>query len=135
MNEFSGSFTGHARALTVLSLTDVPGHELQTVEIAGPQSSTDEKWNTARVTYWGVGDVVAGNGSQRGYFLNEHPDGTRNWGTFDGKITTSDNKTKVERGVAVFRWYRFVCRHKRPGHVHDPPDFTLRCAVYLGRPL
>ena len=36
MNEFSGSFTGHARALTVLSLIDVPRHELQTVEIAGP---------------------------------------------------------------------------------------------------
>ena len=101
MNEFSGSFTGHARALNVLSLTDVPGHELQTVEIAGPQSSTDEKWNTARVTYWGVADVVAGNGSQRGYFLNEHPDGSRNWGTFDGKITTSDNKTTVE-GVWQF---------------------------------
>ena len=96
MNEFSGSFTGHARVLTVLALADVPGHELQTVEIAGPQSSTDEKWNTARVTYWGVSDVVAGNGSQRGYFLNEHPDGSRNWGTFDGKITTSDNKTTVE---------------------------------------
>jgi hypothetical protein len=96
MNEFSGSFTGHARVLTVLSLTDVPSHELQTVEIAGPQSSTDEKWDTARVTYWGVTDIVAGNGNQRGHFLNEHPDGSRNWGTFDGKVTTSDNKTTVD---------------------------------------
>jgi len=96
MNEFSGSFSGHARVLTVLSLTDVPGHELQTVEIGGPQSSTDEKWKTARVTYWGVTDVVAGNGSQRGHFVNEHPDGSRNWGTFDGKVTTRDNKTTVE---------------------------------------
>jgi hypothetical protein len=96
MNEFSGSFSGHARVLTVLSLTDVPGHELQTVEIGGPQSSTDERWNGARVTYWGVTDFVAGNGSQRGHFLNEHPDGSRNWGTFDGKVTTSDNETTVD---------------------------------------
>jgi hypothetical protein len=96
MNEFAGSFSGHARVLTVLSLTDVPGHELQTVEIVGPQSSTDQNWNTARVTYWGVSDTVAGNGSQRGHFLNEHPDGSRNWGTFEGKVTTSDNKTTVE---------------------------------------
>ncbi len=96
MNEFSGSFSGRTRVLTVLSLTDVPGHELQTIEIAGPQSSTDEKWNTARVTYWGVSDTVAGNGTQRGYYLNERADGSRDWGTFDGKVTTSDNKTTVE---------------------------------------
>jgi hypothetical protein len=44
----------------------------------------------------GISDTVAGNGSQRGHFLNERPDGSRNWGTFDGKVTTSDNKTTVE---------------------------------------
>jgi len=69
---------------------------LQTVEIVGPQSSTDQKWNAARVTYWGVSDTVAGSGTQRGYYLNEHADGSRDWGTFDGKVTTSDNKTTVE---------------------------------------
>jgi hypothetical protein len=96
MNEFSGSFSGHARVLTVLSLTDVPGHELQTVEIGGPQSSTDGKWNEARVTYWGISDLVAGNGTQRGYYVNEHPNGNRDWGKFEGKVTTSGSETTVE---------------------------------------
>ena len=96
MNEFSGSFSGHATVLTVLSLADVPGHELQTVEIAGPQSSTDEKWNTARVTYWGVSDTVAGNGTQRGYYLNERADGSRDWGTFEAKVVTNRGETTIE---------------------------------------
>jgi hypothetical protein len=96
MNEFSGSFSGHARVLTVLSLTDVPSHELQTVEIVGPQSSTDEKWNTARVTYWGVTDVIAGNGTQRGYYLNERADGRRDWGMFEAKVVTMGSETTVE---------------------------------------
>ena len=96
MTEFSGSFSGRARVLTALSLADVPDHQLQTVEIGGPQSSTDEMWNAARVTYWGVTDIVSGNGSQRGHFLNEHPDGSRNWGTFEGKVTTSGQETAVD---------------------------------------
>jgi hypothetical protein len=96
MIDFSGSFSGHARTVTVLTVNDVPGHDLQVVEIGGPQTSTDEKWNNARVTYWAVTDVVAGNGTQRGHFLNEHSDGSRNWGTFDGKVTTTGNETTVE---------------------------------------
>ena len=96
MTEFSGSFSGRVRVLTLLSPADVQGHELQAVEIGGPQSSTNEKWNTTRVTYWAVTDLVAGNGSQRGYFVNEHPDGNRDWGTFEGKVTTSGNETTVD---------------------------------------
>jgi hypothetical protein len=96
MNEFSGSFSGHATVLTVLSLNDVPGHELQTVEICGPQSSTDEKCNTARVTYWGVSDTVAGTGTQRGYYLNERADGSRDWGTFEAKVVTNRGETSIE---------------------------------------
>jgi hypothetical protein len=33
MIENSGSFLGHTRTLHMLSLADVPGHELQTVEV------------------------------------------------------------------------------------------------------
>ncbi len=84
------------RVLNVVTLSDVSHHELQTVEIAGPQSSTDENWNGAKVTYWGVTDVVMGNGTQRGYYLNERPDGSRDWGAFEGKVTTSEGQTIVE---------------------------------------
>jgi hypothetical protein len=74
MIEFAGSFTGRVRVLSILALLDVPNHELQTAQVAGPQTPTDEKWNGARVTYWAVTDLVAGNGTQRGYYLNERAD-------------------------------------------------------------
>jgi len=96
MTEFSGSFSGRVRTLTTISVADIPGHELQTVEITGPQSSTDANWNGARVTYWGVSDLISGNGTQRGYYVNERSDGTRDWGTFEGKVTTTQAGTTIE---------------------------------------
>jgi hypothetical protein len=96
MTETSGSFTGRTRVLNALSLADVAEHELQTVEVVGSHSSPDEKWNNARVTYWGVSDLIAGNGSQRGYYVNEHPDGGREHGTFEGRVTTSQGGTTIE---------------------------------------
>jgi hypothetical protein len=96
LTEFSGSFSGRVRVLTTISLTDIAGHELQTVEISGPQSSTDPNWNAARVTYWGVSDDVSGNGKQRGYYLNERADGSREWGRFEGKVSTNQDGTVID---------------------------------------
>jgi len=96
MTDFSGSFSGRVRVLNTISLSDVSGHELQTVEITGPQTSTDPNWNAARVTYWGVSDVVAGNGTQRGYYVNERADGSRDCGTFEGKVTTNQGGTVID---------------------------------------
>ena len=96
MIQNSGSFIGHTRMLHVLSLADVPGHELQTVEVTGIHSSKDEKWNNASLTYWGMSDLIAGNGSQRGYYVNVHPDGGREHGTFEGKVTTTQSGTRIE---------------------------------------
>ena len=95
MTEFSGSFSGRVRVLTSISLADISGHELQTVEITGPQSSTDANWNGARVTYWGVSDLISGNGTQRGYYINERADGSHDWGTFEGKVAASREGTSA----------------------------------------
>jgi hypothetical protein len=96
MNNFKGSFSGLSRALSVFSLFDVAFHELHAVEIIGSQSSTDEKWNAARVTYWGMSDVIAGQGTQSGYFVNEHQAGDRDWGTFQAKVATRGSETTLE---------------------------------------
>jgi len=96
MTETSGSFIGRTRVLNLISLADVPGHELQTVEVTGRHSSPDEIWNNARVTYWGISDLVEGNGSQRGYYVTEHSDGGRDHGTFEGKVTTTQGETRIE---------------------------------------
>ena len=95
MTDMSGSFSGRVRVLTAISLADISGHELQTVEIGGAQNSSDLNWNAARVTYWGVSDVVTGNGTQRGYFVHERADGNRDWGTFEGQVTTNQDGTVI----------------------------------------
>ncbi len=81
MSTLSGSFAGKARLQTTVALSDSPNHELNLVEVTGSQKSTDAKWNDAKVTYWGIADFVAGSGPQRGYFVNDHADGDRDWGT------------------------------------------------------
>ena len=53
------------------------------------------------MTYWGTADLIAGNGPQRGYFVNEHSDGDRDFGTFEGRIATSEGHVTIE-GVWIF---------------------------------
>jgi hypothetical protein len=96
MTPFSGSFTGKAKLQANVSLSDANNHELSLMEVVGLQKSGDPKWNDARVTYWGLADLQAGNGSQRGYYVNDHADGDRDWGTFEGKITTSGGQVTLE---------------------------------------
>jgi hypothetical protein len=47
------------------------------------------------MTYWGFADCVEGNGTQRGYFQNEHPNGDREGGTFEAIISTEDAQVSV----------------------------------------
>ena len=96
MPNISGSFSGRATSQTTISLPDIPDHAMNLMEVTGLQKSSDEKWNEARITYWGAADLIAGNGPQRGYFVNEHPDGDRDFGTFEGKIATAGGQVTIE---------------------------------------
>lgn len=71
------------------------GTKLQTVEVTGRHSSPDEKWNNARVTYWAISDLVEGNGSQRGYYVTEHPVAVVITGPSKARLVLS----KVGRGL------------------------------------
>ena len=53
-------------------------------------------WNDSKITYWGTADLIGGNGLQRGYFVNEHSDGDRDFGTFEGRIATSGGQVTIE---------------------------------------
>ena len=101
MTKISGSFSGGVKAQTSLTVTDADNHNLGLVEVVGPQKSSDPLWNDARITYWGTADLVGGNGLQRGYWTNDRPSGDRDWGTFDGKITTSGQQVTME---GTFKW-------------------------------
>jgi hypothetical protein len=96
MPNLSGSFSGRAAAQPALVLHDVSDHDLNLIEVRGVQNSPDEKWNDSKITYWGTADLIAGSGPQSGYFVNDHPDGDRDFGTFEGRIVTSGAEVTLE---------------------------------------
>jgi len=96
MAKITGAFSGRIKVQTAVALTDREGHSLGLVEVEGRQKSSDPLWNDAQITYWGTADLVAGNGSQRGYWINIHTDGDRDWGTFEGRITASGQQVSME---------------------------------------
>jgi hypothetical protein len=96
MPNFSGSFSARAHSQTTISLPDVPNHEINVAEISGLQKTADDNWNNAKITYWATADLVEGNGAQRGYFVDEHTDGNRDFGTFEGKVVTANGQTSIE---------------------------------------
>jgi hypothetical protein len=95
MPSISGSFSAHVTAETTLFPNEQPNHQLQIAEIRGTQKSSDPSWNNARLAYYAVTDLVGGNGTQRGYFANEHADGDRDCGIFEGKVTTTAGQKRT----------------------------------------
>ena len=96
MPAVSGSFSGSIRVQAALSLPDQSNHEINVFEVGGIQRSADEKWNNVTITYWGTADVAGGNGSQKGYFVNDHGADGRDIGAFEGKVATIGNEMTVE---------------------------------------
>ncbi len=96
MAAISGKFVGKARVQTTVGLLDRPNHEFNLAEISGRQKSPDPEWDRADLTYWGTADLVDGSGPQRGYFVNVHASGDRDWGTFEGKIVPGAGQVTLE---------------------------------------
>ena len=96
MPSITGSFSGKITNQVGLPLNDQPNHQLGVAEVQGVQNSPDPLWNNSKITYWGINDLLSGEGSQNGYFNNVHPDGGRDWGTFDGKVTSAGGTMTVE---------------------------------------
>ena len=66
------------------SVTRVAGpgnHQIELSVATGRQETTDDNWNGAALTLWGVGDTVEGSGPGRGYFQNVHANGDIDYGT------------------------------------------------------
>jgi hypothetical protein len=95
-NKITGTFSGKIRTQTAANLFHEDNHALTLIEVAGMQKSADPLWNGARITYCGTSDLLNGNGPQKGYWYNEHVDGDRDWGTFEGRIVTSGQQVAME---------------------------------------
>jgi hypothetical protein len=96
MPTITGSFSGKVNLQTTIAVPDQSGHDLGLAEIGGTQKSSDANWNNATINYWGMMDLIEGQGSQRGYFVNKHGGGDHDWGTFEGKVATSGGQITVE---------------------------------------
>jgi len=92
----SGSFSGGIRTQSVIALTDEPNHSLGVVEVVGTQSSSDPKWNNSAISYWGTTDMQGTQGTQRGYFLNDHGSDGHDRGTFEGTVSVVAGQPVVE---------------------------------------
>ncbi len=96
MPSISGSFSGKVTQQFGLPLNDQPNHLLAIAEVNGTQRSTDPLWDNSKISYWGSNDLINGAGRQSGYFNNVHPDGGRDFGTFEGEVSTADGTITVE---------------------------------------
>src|ERR1035438_4398247 len=96
MNQIIGSFAGNSTQQSTITPTDQPNHAMNIAEVRGTQKSADPLWNNSKIAYWGVTDLLDGKGTQHGYFNNIHPNGGRDFGTFEGKVTTTGSGMAVE---------------------------------------
>ena len=94
MTSVTGSFSGTISRNHALTMSDLPNHELSIGEVTGIQNSPDPLWNESRITYWGITQLLDGEGTQRGYYNNVRDIG-RDWGTFEGKVTIADGVMTV----------------------------------------
>jgi len=76
---------------TAVAIGDVPNHEIaQEVSIAdikysNPDFKTRDEWALVHT------DSVDGSGTQTGYYVDTHHDGSQTYGAFKGMIKTSNN--------------------------------------------
>jgi hypothetical protein len=96
MQQIKGSFSGRANWQTTIPQNETPKHDVTIVQINGLQKSSDAHWNDSKITYWGIGETISGNGTQRGYFINKHTDGGTDRGTFEAQVTTTGSNTTLE---------------------------------------
>jgi hypothetical protein len=112
MLALSGSFSGSIRTQSTVSVSDQAAHSLGVAEISGTQKSSDAKWNNSTITYWGVTDMLGTQGTQRGYFVNDHGSAGQDRGTFEGNVAVvagevvAEGKWQYTGGAGTFAGIR-----------------------------
>jgi hypothetical protein len=96
MPNFTGQLKGTNVAQTFVSCNDTPGHQLILRAGTAQQSCSDPLFNNTRHNSYSSADVKNGNGHEHGYFVNEHANGDREGGEFEGTITMKGDKLSFE---------------------------------------
>lgn len=124
--KITGSFSGKIRGQASVAIAYEENHVLLLVGVAGPQKTSDPLFQNVEISYWSSSDLVNGSGPQSGYWCNNHADGDRDWGTFEGKITASGQQVtmagtyKWTGGTGKFKGIRGGGTYK--GHFPSPTD-------------
>src|ERR1039458_6608858 len=95
MPSFSGSCSAKLGSQTMMPVPGGTDHMIGVSTVSGRQISSDANWNGAHLTNWGTADTIGGNGEQRGYFRNDHPNGDSDYGTFEAKLSMSGNEATL----------------------------------------
>ena len=124
--KITGQFSGKVRGQAMVTVAHQENHILMVVGVHGPQKTADPLWQNVRISYWGTSDLVNGSGPQSGYWCNTHANGDRDWGTFEGKITTSGQQVSME---GTYKWTGGTGKFKGitgggtyKGHFPSPTD-------------
>ena len=96
MPKMSGSFVGRVNSQAMATVKDVPNHELGLVQISGPQKVSDLLWGWSHGMDAGIADLVSGNGTQTGYYVNEHPNGDTRLRYIRKQIATAGGAVTTE---------------------------------------
>jgi hypothetical protein len=86
MTDFSGSASSKIQSQTMVSVPGQEDRQLGVAVLAGVHTTSDRKFDKAKITYVGTAETVNGDGEQRGYFQNVHPNGDTSHGTFEAKV-------------------------------------------------
>ena len=96
MPTITGRFSGAVTAQSAVAIPDHPLHALVIAAVCGQQTSDDANWDKAKLTYYGMGDLVNGAGLQSGYFHNDHINGDTTDGSFEARVSMNGYGSKVE---------------------------------------
>ncbi len=96
MPNFTGKLKGNSTVQTIVSLEDTPGHQLLLRAGNADHSCSDPLFDGTRQSSWSTADLINGNGHEHGYFVNQHANGDRETGTYEGKVSTVNNQISFE---------------------------------------
>ena len=96
MPNLTGQLKGALTTQTIVSCNDTPGHQLILRAGTAQQTCSDPHFNNTRHSSWSSSDITNGNGHEHGYFVNEHSNGEREGGSYEGKVSMKGDKVSFE---------------------------------------
>jgi hypothetical protein len=96
MPKFSGELKGNSLSQTIVCCDDTPGHQLMMRTGSAHQKCSDPLFNDTKHSSCSMADITNGKGHEHGYFVNEHANGDRECGSWEGKIVTRNEQVSFE---------------------------------------